>query len=71
MSYLDGRLAAYLHTIVSMKAIWGTRRGQETEEDRQVDRLTRRESPDQRARRIRAKQVDPATVAALRRLWAA
>ena len=42
----------------------------ETEDERQADRLARSETPVQRARRIRARKVDPAQIAALRRLWA-
>lgn len=50
---------------------WETRTERLTEDERQVKRFSRRETPEQRARRIRSKVVDPATVAALRRLWAA
>ena len=59
-----------INTVVMERAIWETRKTADTEQDRQTDRLTRRETPAQRARRIRARHVDPETVAALRRLWA-
>lgn len=52
------------------RTIYETRDGR-TNEERQAERFSRFETPAQRARRIRAKVVDPATVAALRRLWAA
>lgn len=54
-----------------MTTVWEIRRERLTEEERQIERFARRESPVERARRIRARQVDPATVAALQRLWAA
>lgn len=46
-----------------------TRTERLTEEERQTERFSRRETPAERARRIRAQVADPATVAALRRLW--
>ena len=50
--------------------IWGREDGA-TEEDRLVERFTRRESPEARSRRIAHRAVDPETAEALRRLWAA
>ena len=42
-----------------------------TEEDRLVERFSRLETPEARHRRIARRAVDPETVEALRRLWAA
>jgi hypothetical protein len=45
--------------------IWETRRETVSEEERQVERFTRREREPERQRRIRRKAVDAATLAAL------
>lgn len=49
----------------------GTKRTTETDDERMAARFARSETPEQRARRIRTRHVDPAQAAALRRLWAA
>ena len=52
------------------KRIWGREEGA-TEEDRLVERFTRRETPEARSRRIARRAVNPETAEALRCLWAA
>ena len=54
-----------------MKAIWESRAERATDEDRLVERVTRRETPEARSRRIARRAVDPETAEALRCLWAA
>ena len=54
-----------------MQNVFETRREATTEEDRLVERFTRRETPAARRTRIAARQVDPATAAAVRKLFAA
>lgn len=54
-----------------MQTVFETRRSNETDDERLADRFSRSEAPEQRARRIQARPVDLAQVAALRRLWAA
>ena len=52
------------------KMVWENRQEPGTEEDRLIERFTRRETPEARGRRIARRRVDPAPAAALERLWA-